>query len=91
MVSKPFIEFLLKINLITESEKSRGFIISDDNITELKYPVLIYPKKVKSLRFQKQTIIEGKLLGIKGQYLLLEQDQVFNVRAHQGYLIDILI
>jgi len=69
----------------------KQFIISDDNITELKYPVLIYPKKVKSLRFQKQTIIEGKLLGIKGQYLLLEQDQVFNVRAHQGYLIDILI
>ena len=69
----------------------KQFIISDDNITELKYPVLTYPKKVKSLRFQKQTIIEGKLLGIKGQYLLLEQDQVFNVRAHQGYLIDILI
>ena len=57
---------------------------SDFLITENGVIVLI--KDVGIFR-----IIEGKLLGIKGQYLLLEQDQVFNVRAHQGYLIDILI
>tara|TARA_Y100000766_G_scaffold198733_1_gene171070 strand:+ start:133 stop:255 length:123 start_codon:yes stop_codon:yes gene_type:complete len=27
-------------------------------------------------------------MGIKGQYFILDNDRVFNVRAHEGYLID---
>ena len=69
----------------------KKFIVSDDNVTEIIYPVLTYPKKVKSLSFQKHITIEGKLAGIKGQYLLFDNDQVFNVRAHQGYSVDVLI
>ena len=33
--------------------------------------------------------IEGKLTGIKGQYLLFENDYVFNVRSHKGYNVKI--
>jgi hypothetical protein len=33
--------------------------------------------------------IEEKLVGIKGQYLLFENDLVFNVRRHSGYLIEL--
>ena len=30
--------------------------------------------------------VEGALLGIKGQYLLLDEDRVFNIRSHEGFI-----
>ena len=62
------------------------FILEDNNITSIKYPVLKFPKKIKSVKLDKSPFIKSKLNGIKGQYLLLEDDQVFNVRAHEGYI-----
>ena len=32
---------------------------------------------------------KGILKGIKGQYLIFEENKVLNVRAHEGYLIKI--
>ena len=43
----------------------------------------------KSLTLDKVPEIEEKLVGIKGQYLLFENDLVFNVRRHSGYLIEL--
>ena len=54
---------------------------------ELVYPVLKYPDKVKSLNFDKEPIISGVLTGIKGQYLIFENDQVINIRKFGGYQI----
>ena len=68
-------------------EKLKQYILLDDTVTEIKYPVKKYPKKIKSLKLEKNPIIEGKLLGIKGQYLLLDNDRVFNVRSHEGFII----
>lgn len=50
----------------------------------LQYPVLEHPKKVKSLNLEKTPEISGKLMGIKGQYLLLDTG-VLNVRKFSGY------
>jgi hypothetical protein len=61
----------------------------DDDITEIHYPVLDFPDKVKSIGFDKQPLIEGQLLGIKGQYLLLDGDRVLNIRKHTGYHVGI--
>ena len=61
----------------------------NDEIIEISYPVINYPEKVKSLSFDKTPIIEGKLMGIKGQYLIFENGEVLNIRKHTGYLIDI--
>ncbi|TGJ99319.1 DUF2797 domain-containing protein [Leptospira semungkisensis] len=55
-------------------------------ITKLSYPILEYPKKSKSFSPEKETEIDSKLIGIKGQYLLFE-DTVINVRAYGGYEI----
>ena len=66
------------------------FITDDEEVTELNYPVLNYPDKVKSLSFDKTNRIEGKLLGIKGQYLLFDQDRVINMRKHVGYKIQLI-
>ncbi|MDX2361047.1 MAG: DUF2797 domain-containing protein [Crocinitomicaceae bacterium] len=61
----------------------------NDEIIELNYPVLEYPSKVKSLNFDKSPTVRGKLVGIKGQYLLFEGGEVINIRRHTGYHVEI--
>jgi hypothetical protein len=53
---------------------------------DIFYPVIEYPKKLKSLKLEKDSRISGTLLGIKGQYLLLDCG-VINIRNHTGYLV----
>ncbi len=54
---------------------------------DINYPVVHFPEKIKSLNFDKTPDIEGKLLGIKGQYLLFDEDRVLNLRNASGYNI----
>ena len=61
-------------------------VIQDPTLYEFEYPVEVYPEKIKSLGFDKQPSIKGKLVGIKGQYLILDQG-VLNIRKHTGYEI----
>lgn len=59
--------------------------------TSIKYPVNQYPQKIKSLKLDKETVIEGRILGIKGQYILLDNDRVINIRSHSGYKVEFSI
>jgi len=61
------------------------------DIINLKYPVNEYPIKVNSLKLQKEVTYEGKLTGIKGQYLIFEDQSVFNVRSNEGKVVEISI
>ncbi len=54
----------------------------------IDYPVESYPATVTSLNFDKETKIEGKLEGIKGQYLILDCG-VLNVRKFGGYEVNL--
>jgi len=45
-----------------------------------------YPDKVKSFNFDKTPEVSGLLLGIKGQYLILDSG-VLNIRKFSGYKI----
>jgi hypothetical protein len=56
---------------------------------ELNYPVEQYPVKIKSLGFDKMSQIKGTLTGIKGQYLMLDNQFVLNIRKHTGYLVSL--
>ncbi len=67
----------------------RQFVLPDSEILEIKYPVIEYPEKVKSIKLDTNPIIESKLMGIRGQYLLLEEGRVINLRSHAGYRIKI--
>ena len=67
-------------------EDLKQYILPNNSITEIKYPVTQYPKKIKSIKLERTSIIEGELKGIKGQYLLLDEDRVFNVRSHEGFI-----
>ena len=60
-------------------------ILEDEQVVNIEYPVLEYPRKIKSLSLDKIPKIEGTLLGIKGQYLIFDIG-VINIRKHTGYL-----
>ena len=63
------------------------YISNDNSITTIGYPVNKYPIKVTSLKFDKVPEINKVLMGIKGQYLLFEDNTVLNIRSHSGYRI----
>jgi hypothetical protein len=65
------------------------YSLSENNLYELHFPVLHYPKKVSSLNLDKTQQYSGKLTGVKGQYLLFEDGTVFNVRTFEGYVVRI--
>ncbi|MCW8981191.1 MAG: DUF2797 domain-containing protein [Altibacter sp.] len=65
------------------------YFIENNTETNLQFPVLQYPTKLSSLNLEKSPYFEGVLKGIKGQYLLFEDNTVFNVRGSEGYVVSI--
>ncbi len=61
--------------------------INDADIVGISYPVIEYPTKVTSLNFDKQPTVEGTLMGIKGQYLILDTG-VINIRKFSAYQVE---
>ena len=59
----------------------------DADAIALAYPVVEYPLKIKSFNFDKAPVVEGTLLGIKGQYLLFDAG-VINIRKFTGYEVE---
>lgn len=70
-------------------EMFSSYISDNDEIIKLNYPVSHYPEKVKTLDFEKNKIIEDRLSGIKGQYLIFSEGNVINIRKYQGYFTKI--
>ena len=68
-------------------EELREYYCSDCPVTDIHYPVLQYPTKVKSLGLEKNPHVEGRLTGIRGQYLMFGDGQVLNIRNHSGYYV----
>ena len=62
--------------------------LTDETPTSINYPVMTYPEKVSSLNLDKTPLIEGNLMGIKGQYLMLDTG-VLNVRKYAGYHVEV--
>ena len=58
--------------------------LEDSSTVSIDYPVLEWPVKVSSHNLDKTPRIEGTLLGIKGQYLMLDTG-VINIRKYGGY------
>lgn len=58
---------------------------------DIEFPVNRYPEKVKSLNLIKEQNYTGVLKGIKGQYLIFEDDTVFNMRSNEGLVINLKV
>lgn len=65
------------------------YICDEDEVTHISYPVLEYPNKIKSINLDKDLSISGKLMGIKGQYLIMDNERVINIRKYAGYEVSI--
>jgi hypothetical protein len=65
------------------------YFLDANTETNIKFPVLVYPKKLKSLNLEKKQHFTGKLVGIKGQYLIFEDYTVFNVRSNEGLYVSL--
>lgn len=77
---------------ISEMEQRFGFHaisrLTHVDPVAISYPIVEYPEKIKSLNFDKDPIVEGTLLGIKGQYLIFDNG-VINMRRFGGYNIEL--
>lgn len=71
--------------------EAKAYFIKSNSETNLEFPVHKYPDKPKSLNIKKEQSYEGTLVGVKGQYLIFEDDTVFNVRANEGLVLDISV
>ncbi|WP_026704415.1 DUF2797 domain-containing protein [Flavobacterium soli] len=79
----------LKIERLLPQEVQEYFHLDKNDLYEMHYPVAAYPKKINSLSLDKTPNYVGKLMGIKGQYLLFEDGTVFNIRGSEGYIVSI--
>ena len=80
------IDWKLSINKAIDnlSNDLKPFLLKDFSITKLNFPIEKYPTKVRSLNFSKSASYEGVLSGIKGQYLIFEDETVCNIRSNEG-------
>ena len=72
-------------------EEAEEYYLSNRSEMQLNFPVIQYPTKVKSLNLNKTPEFKGVLKGIKGQYLIFEDNTVFNVRGNEGYFVELTI
>lgn len=55
---------------------------------DIRYPVQGYPAKIASFNLDTEALVEGTLLGIKGQYLMFDTG-VINIRRFSGYELEV--
>lgn len=68
-----------------------SFFDDDSRPQHFQYPVERYPAQIKSVTLNKVPKIAGKLVGIKGQYLIFEDGIVLNIRRHSAYRVRIQV
>ena len=69
----------------------KDYFLIDTEVIKFNYRIDNSIDSVKSVILKNSDEINGKLIGIKGQYLIFEDSSVFNVRSNEGFLIDLTI
>lgn len=77
------------INKIRDDYPEESIVLVDaQSKTLMQYPVEVWPQKVVSLNFDKTPEVEGQLMGIKGQYLILDSGCI-NIRKFGSYHVEL--
>ncbi|MEE9254252.1 MAG: DUF2797 domain-containing protein [Pseudomonadales bacterium] len=63
-------------------------LLDDEPVTHIVYPIERYPRDLRAFNLEKEPLVEGVLLGIKGQYLLLDTG-VLNVRRITSFHVEL--
>lgn len=79
----------MSLRYLIPKEVQDYFHPENEDLYDLHFPVIEYPKKVSSLNLDKSPNFSGKLMGIKGQYLIFQDETVFNIRTFEGYVVKI--
>lgn len=79
----------VKKDMLSKLSAELELQVEDAETTHIQYPVLAYPEKIKSHNFDKAPLVEGQLMGIKGQYLMFDTG-VINMRKYAGYVVKLL-
>ena len=58
--------------------------LDNEEVWKFEYPHLSWPEKIKTFNFDKQDEVEGTLIAIKGQYLILDTG-CLNIRKFTSY------
>ena len=90
IVDENLVEWRERLKQYIPSE-AKAYFIENNTETNLEFPVYKYPEKPKSLNIKKEQSYTGKLVGIKGQYLIFEDNTVFNIRSNEGLVVAISI
>lgn len=69
-------------------DQFKNFYSRENEMVRLDYPYEA-PEKITSVSLDKIPNFKGVLRGIKGQYLSFEGGDFINVRAHEGYMIEL--
>lgn len=87
----PLIDLVKEKGQLNESipKELQHFITDDNTITSIYYPIIAYPSKIKAINLKKVKEVKGKLMGIKGQYLIFNNNLVLNVRNHEGFVVSV--
>ena len=72
-------------------DQVQPYITEDITPLRIHFPVEKYPTQVRSLQLSQTPTYSGKLMGIKGQYLIFNDNTVFNVRGNEGLVINLQI
>lgn len=75
---------------ISQGDDSESAWLDAEAARTFCYPVLAYPIRITALNFDKTPVVEGTLLGMKGQYLMLDTG-VINVRKFTGYHVTVAV
>jgi hypothetical protein len=75
---------------VSSAPESAPTLLEEAEMQTFTYPVLRYPTRVAALDLHKTPHIEGTLLGIKGQYLLLDTGAL-NIRKFAGYEVTVTV
>ena len=69
----------------------KTYVLNEEREKIIAYPINEYPEKIKSINFEKVKEFEGKLTGIKGQYIYIDNQFVVNMRKYSGFYFNIII
>lgn len=65
------------------------YMLPEEPVVRFRYPLSLVPPKLVNVQLDRFPKISGKLLGIKGQYLVWSDGLVLNVRNHSGYHVEV--
>ncbi|MFZ1660007.1 MAG: DUF2797 domain-containing protein [Flavobacteriales bacterium] len=71
------------------AEALREYLLPKEPVVRLSYPLTDLPPKLVNVQLDKLPELEGRLHGIKGQYLVWADGRVLNVRNHTGYHVEV--